>query len=400
MSTATPNPSAQMRIDGFISGGLMGADPFDASSWSGSSRALFEALRAEGVLSSAYGVDISKLEFALRALPAYSSDREVWRRRVYQSASYRRALTQRARRESEKRPHADLVLQLGAYADGPSAFGPVPVLTYQDGNAAEFRKSPNTPAALKSDDRLYEGCIAFERHVAAGAARILTTSETLRRSFIEDYGVDPQKVVSVGIGVNIEPPASLPRRDFSRVELLFVGKEFRRKGGDALIAAFARVRARHKQARLHIVGPPTPPAEIAGVDGVVFHGFLSRDDAASATRFRELLSTTTLAVLPSRFEPLGLAPLEAMAWGVPAAVTGRWALAENVKAGEHGFHFPEVEAEAIAATILAAFESPARLEAMGAAGFAYVPGRFSWRRVARDIAAIARDVVAESSARQ
>lgn len=398
MNTAmTPDATT---IAGFISGGLMGADPFDASSWSGSSRALFEALKGEGALLGAFGVDISKLEFAWRAAHAYSSDREVWRRRVFQSLGYRRALTARAKAEGARRDLGDVVLQLGAYADGPAAFGPTPVVTYQDGNAAEFRKSPNTPQALKNDARLYEGCLAFERGVAAGAARVLTTSDYLRRSFIEDYGVSADKVISVGIGVNVDPPAARPRRDFAAAEILFIGKEFKRKGGDALIAAFASFRQSRPDARLHIVGPPTSPPEIAGVDGVVFHGYLARDGKDQEARLRALLSMATLAVLPSRFEPLGLAPLEAMAWGVPAAVTGQWALAENVRAGEHGFHIPAVEAGAIEATLRAAYGDPARLEAMGAAGFAYVPTRFSWRRVAREIAAIARDVVAEASDRK
>ena len=95
------------KIETFISGGAMGSDPWDARSWSGSSRALLQALDRRGALGETFGLDMSKARFASLALPRFSPDREVWRRRVYRSTAYRDALTkQLSRRVESPPPHA------------------------------------------------------------------------------------------------------------------------------------------------------------------------------------------------------------------------------------------------------------------------------------------------------
>lgn len=388
--------ATDVKITGFISGGLMGSDPWDPSSFSGSSKALFEALQAEGALVRAFGLDISRAEFLLRAAPRFHRDREVWRRRVFQSRGYREALTADLRRKMRPEDRDTVILQVGAYADGPAAYaGAAPVVTYQDSLAAEYWSSPFVPEALRRDARLKQAHWDYEIAVAKGAARVLTQSEHTRRSYIENYGVAPDKVENVLIGFNADPPSSLPRKDYSRPEILFIGKEFRRKGGDMLAPAFARVRERHAGAVLHVVGPPERPTDLPEAPGVVFHGFLSRRDAEQRTVFYDLLSRAALVVLPSRYEPTGLATLEAMSWGAPAIVTNDWAFPENVAHGETGWLLPSLDADSLATAILEALSDTDRLAKMSAAAYAAVPERFAWSGVARRIIAacekVARD---------
>lgn len=391
MSSKSPD----VKITGFISGGLMGSDPWDPSSFSGSSKALFEALQAEGVLARAFGLDVGKADFALRAAPRYHPDREVWRRRVFQSRSYRDALTRDLRRKMRPEDASTVILQVGAYADGPAAYtGVAPVVTYQDSLAAEYWSSPFVPEALKRDTRLKREHWDYEIAVAAGAARVLTQSEHTRRSYIANYGIAPEKVENVLIGFNAAPPSALPLKDYARPEILFIGKEFRRKGGDLLAPAFAKVRARHPSAVLHIVGPPERPADLPDAPGVVFHGFLSRGDPAQKAVFYDLLRRAALIVLPSRYEPTGLATLEAMSWGAPAIVTNDWAFPENVAHGETGWLLPALSVDALAATVVDALNDRDRLARMSAAAFAAVPQRFSWRGVAQRIFAACARVAA------
>ena len=207
----------------------------------------------------------SRLEFIARALPVFHHEREVWRRRVYQSAGYRRALTQDLKRQIRPEDHETVVLQVGAYADGPAAYGTTPVITYQDSLAAEYWDSPFVPAALRANHKLREQHLAFEKKVASSAARILASSEYMRRSFIENYGIPEERVINAGIGMNVTPPAEKPARDFSRNVFLFIGKEFYRKGGEMLVAAFARLQAEKADTELHIIGPVSAPPEIQGI---------------------------------------------------------------------------------------------------------------------------------------
>lgn len=393
--------SAKVKITGFISGGLMGSDPWSPSAFSGSSKSLFQAIEAEGALARAFGLSISKAAFALKAAPRYHPDKEVWRRRVYQSRGYRTALTEVLRRRVAPEDAGTVVLQVGAYADGPAVYaGIAPVVTYQDSLAAEYWSSPYAPEAIRRDENLKRQHWGFEIAVARGAAKVLTNSEHTRRSYIDNYGLAPEQVVNVGIGYNAASPQALPVKDYAAPEIIFIGKEFHRKGGDLLIEAFAEIRRRFPKARLHIVGPVTAPPELAGADGVTFHGFLSRNDAAQAASFYDLLRRASLCVLPSRYEPTGLATLEAMSWGAPAIVTRNWAFVENVDHGKTGFLLPELTPAAIAASVIDALSDTDRLARMSAEAFATVPARFAWSGVAKRIIAVCDEVLDERLRRQ
>lgn len=376
-----------------LSGGAMGDDPFDPRTWSGTSLHLLEALKRAGALDEAFGLSLPKWQFALLAISKFSPDREVWRRRTYRSRAYRSVMTWTLKQAVARRVPAKAVLQLGAYVDGPAAYPGVPVLTYQDGAASTYDDSPYVPAALRNDKKLRAEAIAFEREVARGAAKVLTTSQWLADRMTADYGLEPGHAVNVGCGVAAEVTCRPEDHDYASKELLFIGVEFDRKGGPELLDAFAAVRESHPEARLHLVGPKTAPTG-SDAPGVEWHGFLDRKVPDEAARFDELMRRASLFVLPSRYEPFGLAPIEAMANGVPAVVTGEWALAENIRDGIDGAHVPMGDKAALARTLSELLGQPDRLRAMGEAA-ADTPARQSWDDVAARIQEQARQALAD-----
>ncbi|MEM8987832.1 MAG: glycosyltransferase family 4 protein [Pseudomonadota bacterium] len=374
-----------LKINGLISGGLMGAAPFDPASWSGSSAAFFGACRDLGALENAYGVDIPKWRFAALAAPRFARNKEVWRRRVYKSVAYRQALESALPAAMAGADPQLPVVQLGAYVNLRSAFKDSrPWVTYQDGNAAEYAKSPFTPAALKADQTLHQTCIGYETRLAEETDLVLTTSEWLRRSFIENYGLSEDKVTSIGCGMNAAVPDALPDKDYSAKDILFIGKEFDRKGGDVAVAALAEVRKKFPDAKLHIVGPADLPSDAKAAPGVIHHGFLNRSVPDQAAQLEKLFLAASIFVLPTRYEPFGIAPLEAMGWGVPAIVTGDWALAENISPGETGAHMKRDDAQGLADQVIDFLEHPEKLAKMGAAAHRTVTdGRYDWAQVAQ-----------------
>jgi glycosyltransferase involved in cell wall biosynthesis len=79
-----------------------------------------------------------------------------------------------------------------------------------------------------------------------GAARILAWSTWVRSSLVDDYGVAPGKVEVLPPGVDIEvwqPVPQKSRHSENTARILFVGGDFRRKGGDLLLEAFRRLPA-------------------------------------------------------------------------------------------------------------------------------------------------------------
>jgi alpha-maltose-1-phosphate synthase len=271
------------------------------------------------------------------------------------------------------RPEPELVLQNGAlFAPGLPPRWPYALLL--DHTRALAEASPPWPCAgLRAPDRYGRGWFAREGAVYRGAAALACFSENVARSLVRDYGVDPARVAVVGAGANVFPDRA-PRRDDGRT-IVFIGKDFARKGGPVLLDAFARVRRSLPKARLLVAGAPAPDRE-AMSPGVFFLGLVSMPEVSA------LLSQATVFALPTLREPYGIAFLDAMACGVPCVGTRVEAVSEIVRDGETGLLVPPGDPVALAAALERLLGDPALARAMGARGRARVFAGGLWSHVA------------------
>lgn len=320
---------------GIVGSGMVGRDPFDTKCWSGSSRNLFMTLQKHGALHRAFGVEAPKLSRALKILKNCHPDKNTWRTCFNLDPGYYDLLTKEIRKSLCADDYSQILLQIGGHYDSPEACnGKIPCFSYHDGNISGMMKSPYfNKALLPQAKKAFE----YEKHVYAKLDRIFVMSEYWRNSFINDFGVDENKVINVGFGVNIDIPAAYIK-DFSRKEILFIGIDFSRKGGDILVEAFSKLRTKHKDAILHIVGPHSPPSVLNEFpsDGIIFHGFLSKADPSEADKLSQLLQQSTISVLPSLYEPFGNSVLESMINQMPAVVSNNWSFTDFVIPGKTG----------------------------------------------------------------
>jgi glycosyltransferase involved in cell wall biosynthesis len=211
----------------------------------------------------------------------------------------------------------------------------------------------------------------YDRAIGCCAA-----SRWAAESIIEDYGVDARRVHVVGIGRN-HSPRHVPR-DWSRPRFLFVGLEWERKNGEMVVRAFTRLRELVPEAKLDLVGDhPT-----VDIGGVVAHGRLRLAEPRHRERVRTLFESATCLVMPSRYEPFGMAYVEAAAAGVPFIGTVVGGAADLAEAGGGVLVDPSDEEALFRAMVV--LSNPARAMAMGAAalrGSAW----FTWPSVAQRI---------------
>jgi glycosyltransferase involved in cell wall biosynthesis len=358
--------------------GVAPGDPFDRLTWSGTSFHLFSALDRKGVLVGAVdGRHLpAPIDLVAKALAVHPRKRH-WIER-YEFSGYAREARGRlgARRAAKIDPRPEVLLQVGAWYEFASrrSLNPHRLASYHDSNLAlalrhGFVRYPR--------GRHVKRMMRAERNVYDGVDVILTMSDWLRRSFVDDFEQPAEKVVTVGAGANlVSYPESVPERSFDVPRFLFVGFAFERKGGDDLLRAFREVRAAEPDARLEIIGP----ARGRDADGIHWLGPISRDSADGDERIERAFREATAFVMPSRFEPFGVVFLEAMANGLPCIASNACAMPEIVADGTTGRIVPPSDPRTLARAMVELCD-PDRARQMGAAGRARFLERFTWDRV-------------------
>jgi glycosyltransferase involved in cell wall biosynthesis len=366
--------------------GVVHGEPFDRGTWSGSSHHLFSALSRQGVLAGAVSAEPSSAAEVVAKLAAVHPRRRRWVERYEYSPVLRRAMSATARRRvAEIDAPYDATFQVGAWYElGGRGARPALRCSYHDSNLALYAREHDWIEDASA--RHVRKTMDDERRLYDKIDLIMPMSEWLRRSFIEDFEQDPEKVVAVGAGANLvtlpEPPA---RRDFGRPRILFVGKgDFEAKGGLDLLEAFRAVRAEHPAAELWIVGQPPPPDP---PPGVTFFGLIRRSDAGGEAEIERLYREATLFALPSRYDAFGIAFLEAMAYELPCVGADICAMPEIIADGMTGRLVPKRDPDALAAALLDVLSDPERAAQMGVAGRQRVLENYTWDRVAERVVA-------------
>ncbi len=223
-------------------------------------------------------------------------------------------------------------------------------------------------------------------HAAGG---LVTWSEWARRSLIDDYGVDGSKVRVIApgapplffeIGQQRQPAgAATPH---ARVQLLFVGGDFRRKGGELLLEL---MRGPLGQAcDLHLVTQADVPAQA----NVHVHRGLQPNSA----QLQRLYALADVFVLPTFADCLAVVLEEAAAAGLPVVTTDVGALEESVSDGESGLVVPPGDGAALLSALTALVADPDRREHMGRAGYALAGRKFDAQRNGRALLDVLHDI--------
>jgi hypothetical protein len=189
-----------------------------------------------------------------------------------------------------------------------------PVATFEDMTVRQALAFPYDHwSTLRPAD--VEKRVEGQRLAYQAARACCVTNSWAARSVIEDYGVPADRVHVTGVGTNHAPRRV--ERDWSRPRFLFVGREWERKNGPAVVRCFAALREELPDAELHLVGQHPP----VSAPGVLDHGPLRQDVADERGRLRELFDAATCFVMPSLFEPSAIVYTEAAAAGIPSIGT-------------------------------------------------------------------------------
>lgn len=236
-----------------------------------------------------------------------------------------------------------------------------------------------------SGERQRREWLALERDVYQHAQYCFTWSEFTRQSFIQDYGVAPERVVAVGGGANFMA-GDLSQKRYDTRTAVFVGYEFERKGGFYLLEAWKQVQQQLPDAKLYIIGPRKPLAE--PMPGVHWLGRIENRE-----ELRGRLLESTLFVMPSLFEPYGHAFTEAMGMGLPVVAANHCAMPEIVHDNVSGLLVPPREVQPLAEALIRLLADPALAQQMGHAANRDIQHAGTWDDVVSRMAPYLRRAV-------
>jgi glycosyltransferase involved in cell wall biosynthesis len=184
---------------------------------------------------------------------------------------------------------------------------------------------------------------AMNRRSFHGARKLITWNQWGKASLVRDYGVDAEKVVVIPPGVDLDKWKLHRAADGRRpVRILFVGGDFRRKGGEILLAAF---RNELQDCELDIV--TRDPVDVGGLPGVRVHNGLGPNAAALIALYEQ----ADLFAFPTFADVLPIVVMEAMAAGLPVITTSVGAVSEQIQDGVTGFLIPPNDSGALAAVV-------------------------------------------------
>lgn len=258
----------------------------------------------------------------------------------------------------------------------------IPILHVTDATPAFLRDSYGWAVPAETD--------RMETRVAAQADLTIYSSEVMAARAPRDLGLPGLATAVLPFGVNFDQlPARCPEKPpLTRLNLLFVGLDWTRKGGDVAIATLDRLRADGIDAHLIVVG--RCPERHRDHPDLTYAGFLDKNRPRDAAKLTRLYEQAHLLLLPSRGDCTPIVVAEAMAHGTPVLATDIGGIPAQIGGGGAGRVLPPYGPPSLWAETIREITGDRDTYAMlSDAAFERAHARFSWTAWAHGIHDIA-----------
>lgn len=290
----------------------------------------------------------------------------------------------------------DLIVAPAASAEIARLKISVPIIYITDGT---FRLCKDYHTALSRLSRFsIKESDQTEQLAIQKASAVLVSSEWCANSVLRDYGALSEKVFVHPFGANL--PEDAPSPDvFDAVpevwNLLFISSNWKNKGGDIALEAFRRVKQKHTNVLLHLVGDKDE--NNGHPEGVIYHGFLKKNNPQQLTRLQELFRQSHLLILPTRFDCTPVTICEASMYGIPTLVTRTGGVEGHLKEGINGYLIPyEDKGELWSEKIIELMENPVEYLKLRKKSRDHYEKELNWQKYAEKIKKIMEFVLKKS----
>lgn len=182
----------------------------------------------------------------------------------------------------------------------------------------------------------------IEQRTLDMARAVIVASDWAARSVVNDYHQPKDKVHVIELGANIDDKDIIPHKFCykGRLDLLFLGVDWQRKGGDIAVAACRWLNDNGVDATLHIVGIKNLDESIRALPFVDYIGFLDKNITEQYSKLVSTIERCHCLLLPTKAECAGIAFSESSAYGLPVFSHDTGGVSNYVYAGRNGYLLP------------------------------------------------------------
>jgi glycosyltransferase involved in cell wall biosynthesis len=314
------------------------ADPRSRWSWSGAHYYMFRALQEQGFDVCHIGEPLLAKSSALTRLRGKlgfwgGGQADVATDEIEAARTASMAVQTEAERRSCDVLFAPLASKLIAFLQTST-----PVVYMSDATFRLLHGSYADTASLPAE--VIASRDELEQRAIDNASLLVYPSAWAARSAMADYGAANDRVRLIPLGANLDSAPSADevaqkRRD-STCRLLFIGRDWERKGGDIALDALMELRRMGIRAELTICGSTPPSRQIP--EGVRVFDNLDKSKPRQRATFQDLLMRAHFLVFPTRAECFGMVVCEANAFGVPVIATATGGV--PIEEGQNGYGLP------------------------------------------------------------
>lgn len=288
-------------------------DPRNRSSWSGTSFSIYSALKNyanEPVTFSSKPVLIGFLSSIVSTVTRKTAD-------FYKTKCYSKYLARKVEKIiAIEKP--DIIIGVVATVELAYVKTNIPIIHISDAtymNLYEYH-----PHYLRVWDWSKNKSNHLEQLIINSAKFVILPSQWASKSAIDDYGCTQEKIKIIPFGANLEVTTQLPKKLSVGInkpcKLLFVGLDWRYKGGPIALSTMQSLRNRGIDARLQIIGCK-PPSHISSPYMNV-KPFLDKNDPEDYRELTEHFSNSTFLIVPTLADAIGIVFAEAAMHGLPS----------------------------------------------------------------------------------
>ncbi len=360
------------------------SNPVDVEIWSGLNYYIYSALKQVFETVDHFGPLAKPVNFLDRAIMSATERLTgkylIWSHRESNARHMGRLIDQKVREGSYDAVFAPSTPPL-SYVTAK-----VPLFAYQDATIRGLTGLYGSVDAVQPISM--KQAMRVEAKALTRCSQMFYSSQWACDCAAREYGVPQENLCFVPFGANMpglnenEVDAVIKAKRGSTLRLLFLGKDWGRKGGDIAVETARLLNDMGVPTELHLAGCALPKKHEDKIF-ITAHGYISKASQDGQSALKALMLSNHFLLLPTRAECSAVVFCEAGSYAVPTISTLSGGVGSVIQNGINGYTLQlEAEPLAYAQRIKGLVDDRPKYEALALSSFKYYQSDLNWNTCA------------------